>query len=884
MARRSGPRRHGGRRLARRPNDHNARPRPRKVTDPARGFDPLAQGGRRFSGAIPMRKGVDGTKLLFYTSYHEFVAALVALVHPLIAQLGRGDVSDDAAQLRGITGPSGPRLVVQALLDEAVLTYLPDYDARTLASAQIIVEAGRVRQKASRLELAKLSAAAVLARLSGGELWVIDSDLIPRAWVRNAVVLYLRTFDPAPPELAEQIRDIWQHGHASIKWIVGQFASEYAAETIEAAAFTVAGQLFCEGRLAGPISEETLSLATTLGAVPAARPPVEPPGIIRDLEELVRVAGELGGPIEPGAEAEDDGDTKTVDIDAADVDPDRLSPRQREAYLRVLEAIREYDECGGGAAAVARRHGLEERSFQRAIKARAKYGIRSLVPYGRARGGGGSRLDSRMVALIEDLYVGPERLSIAAIVEHAKVRRLADDLDMERSPGRFAVAKVIERLMRREHKARSARAGKDSLPPAMYGRSIPTNGPAGLYTEVDEAWVDVVALAFDGEEVTVRLHIGVLICIATRTLLAVVISPKTLDQWDYRRLLLRAFLPKDQLAKRHGIKTEWPAGMLYIVRADRGKIETAQLVFEAAAGLPIIVEFAPIRDPHAKPFVEAANNVMQRLFEHRLKITTKSSPYHRGAHDPVLEAIRGQIDVDRVETALMRWIADVYHNRTHGGLRARPLAVWERRVAEFGLRRWLRPPDDLRSLLKRDAGPALVTNSGITYNGTWYGAGVLEHLWNTSLWRRVDDDDVRTIEVYDEFGNFVAVIKNDKLAEWPRPISTWELTLARQVARKTQSEGDEPALDENDLIHQELASPTDEARARRRRRYQADRAEEVATQAMAELVAGPTEAPPPANNPKRIPSVLTPPEAEDDDDREPLPIETDMEGSYDDAA
>lgn len=870
-----------------------AKGRPRRSNRAGReathGFDPIRQGNARFAGAVPMDKGIAGTRLLYFTSHHEFVAALIAVCHPGIAVIGRGDVSDTAARLRQITGPSGPRCVITGLLGEEVIPYLPDYDARTPSGAQVIIEAGEVRRKAAPRELAKLRAAQSLARLSGGALWVIDSDLVPEAWVRNAVVLYLRSFDWAPAPLVDAIRAISSRETASIKSLIARFAPEYPPEVVEAAGFKVAGCLLREGRLDAPIGRQTFALATRFRALGPEASPIAPPGIIRSVEELIRIADELGGPIIDDLEPEEpavlpDRAARQAAAMPAAIDADALPPDVREAYLKVMAAVSEQLEYGGSAAARARRHGLDVKDFQRAVRRFTRLGPAALVRHATMRYPRGSYVPERIVARIIELHTGSERLSAQAIVEHPDVHRLAVELGLKRAPGISAVQGVLRRSEQQDHRVRQARAGRALLPATMFGRSIPTNGPAAMVTELDEDFVDLLVLALNGTKVTIRLHMGILICIATRTVLAVVVSPKALDQWDYRRLLLRAFLPKDESRKRHRVRSAWPSGMVCIVRADRGKIETSKLVFQAAADLPIIVEFAPIRDGHGKPFVESFFKVSKQLLEHRLKITTKSSPLHRGAHDPAREAIRGELDVDRIETVLMRWIGDVYHNRHHGGLHATPSAVWADRVAEFGLRRWLRPPDELRSLLKRDAGLAQVTGKGITYRGRWYGARVLTHMGMLRLRRKVDDDDVRTIEVYDEAGAFVAVIGNEHLAKWGRPISAWELTIAAKAARRSKTVSDEQSgAGQRDAV--DAATPHRRATTVRRRQYRAERAEEAQTQAERDLLALAAIDPaiPPISSPDTD-WMVRPAIPDDRDEPEPLPTERETGAYRDDAA
>ena len=92
----------------------------------------------------------------------------------------------------------------------------------------------------------------------------------------------------------------------------------------------------------------------------------------------------------------------------------------------------------------------------------------------------------------------------------------------------------------------------------MTGRAASTEFVPGLRVEFDEATLDVKVLALAGTSTTIRLHIGLLIDVATRYPLSVVLSPKALDQWDFRRALLRALLPDDDFRARFGIERPSP--------------------------------------------------------------------------------------------------------------------------------------------------------------------------------------------------------------------------------------------------------------------------------------------------------------------------------------
>jgi Mu transposase, C-terminal len=816
------------------------------------GWDPLAQGLDRASSVIAIGdKGVEGTVGLLATSVAEFVAALIALLHPRIATIGRGDMSDAAARNRGATGPFGHRAPIRYVWEGKAHWYLPDYVAATADGRPIVIEAGIGAKKGEPRELAKLEAARAWAASQNGELWVIAAELVPGRWVRGALALYLARLDyRGPAAILGRIRGIWARESASIEALVERLADAADAETVRAAALKVAGDLLAEGRLELDLTTTVLTFATRLRARDALRPPLEPPGIIRDLERLAALA-------ERAAAAPAD----TAPADRPDIDPDTIEdPVQRDEFLRRRAAM--VDVLGGdAAAAAARRHGLDPRRVQQLVKAHRVHGDRALLPYGRA-GSPTSGPPAEVDAKIGELYRKAERPTIAAIVDDASLHALAKRLG-RRSPTRYEVDKVVRRLLRTDQATRQARAGRRLVPLTVSGRAVTTEFVPGSVTEFDECTLDAKVLALQGAQTTIRLHIGVLIDVATRHPLSVVVSPKALDQWDLRRAVLRALLPDDDLRARFGIRRRYARRPIpCVVRTDNGRIEVSRLAVDMACRTPFMLEWAPRRDGHAKPVVEALFGVLNRRFLHRITITTKQGPEALGVHDPDAAAIARGIDADRFERALMRVVFDVYPTAWHRGLHERPGAALDDALERFPVRTWQGSPDDLRRRLRRDEGTRLVVRQGISYKGAWYGAPWLADRLGTRVRIRVDEDDVRTLDAYDKAGAFLGVVGCERIAaRFGRAVSRWELDLERRADAAIAKAANEAATERQHEVTAELESPTEIVTKASRRRHHGRRAAETATAAEAAASAPDIpQAPAP-----RVKPTLALPTAEDGD-------------------
>jgi transposase InsO family protein len=800
--------------------------------DAPTGWDPLSQGTARFAGAIPSKKGPGGSRLLYFTSHNEEVAALVAEMSWFVTNVGRGDVSDNAARLRGITGPDGqPRFPLRYVFEGEAHWYLPDYVARGAAwagdhalGAQYIIEGGCIREKAGPQELAKLAAAREIVARSGGIVIVVDAEHVPARWYRNALTLHLRRFDyQGPTALLARIRGIWSTRRVSIADVVADLGAAHDPRVVEAAAFKVAGDLLAEGRLDVALESAVFSRSTRVSVVAEALPPNLPPGIVTDLEDLVRIAGKLGGPIsspEPLADK-----PKLSSIDPGSI----ADQRTRDEFLRRRAAIVATVRDGVSTAQAARDYGLEVRRFQQLKVAFGVAGEAALLPhatYERPK----FSLPDDVAKLIEQLHVRSERLGPTAIAEHRDLHALSRKLGLPRTPSVRQVRGVIRQLEKTSQAAREARAGRALVPSSVAGRSIDVEMRPGFLCELDEATMDVKAVALAGAPATIRLHLGAIVCVGTRMPLSMVVSPKALDQWDYRRLLLRAIVAKEALTNWATCTKKWNASAIpVILRADHGKINTCHLVFQAASDLAIALEFAPVRDAHGKPFIESFFGGLKREFEHRLTITTKSSPADRGLHDPDREAVRLRVTPEQVEQALIRYMVDAYSQSWHKKLREVPASVWNHSAQQFGVRTWQGEPDELRRLLKRDEGERKVERHGISYRGRWYGSPLLGSHGRETVRIKVDEDDMRALDVYDTSGKLLCAALCGELSAQGRPISRWELDLADELAKKLGSPANDAALEASHDIARQLLDRKkgDLAKFAGRRKHHERRAKEV---------------------------------------------------------
>lgn len=141
--------------------------------------------------------------------------------------------------------------------------------------------------------------------------------------------------------------------------------------------------------------------------------------------------------------------------------------------------------------------------------------------------------------------------------------------------------------------------------------------------------------------------------------------------------LRHALLPKEYIKDTYAeLGLTWPCfGWFERVLMDNGPEFHAEAVADALLSLGIATEFAPSREPNAKPFVERFNKRINYELIHTLPGSTLDHHHKRVGFDPFEEASLNLKELDR---ACHKWICENYHRRPHRGLGGRsPLEVWE---------------------------------------------------------------------------------------------------------------------------------------------------------------------------------------------------------------
>jgi len=143
------------------------------------------------------------------------------------------------------------------------------------------------------------------------------------------------------------------------------------------------------------------------------------------------------------------------------------------------------------------------------------------------------------------------------------------------------------------------------------------------------------------------------------------------------QVIERAISPKASwLARFPKVINEWPArGLpLRIVPDNAAEFHAGNLVI-AFTEMGIEIMFPRSRGPQMKGAVERFFKTLNMGLIHTLPGTTFSNVKHRGDYIPEKHAC---LTLQALESALIKWIVDIYHQAPHKGLDSKtPMAVWK---------------------------------------------------------------------------------------------------------------------------------------------------------------------------------------------------------------
>ena len=486
-------------------------------------------------------------------------------------------------------------------------------------------------------------------------------------------------------EIASALLAHWPWGDPrSVKDFIRLLGARWSEFEVEAAVWKMVGDAAAEGRLLVDLTEEELTLSTSLALLKPGAPPILPDPLPSSLEKAEQ------GEIEAQAEIGEDGDAP-IELQSAipgpTFDDSSLGEEERKQFNNNLSAVQAV-LAGGSLRGVAKEKGMGTGTLSRLVKRTREFGQIACVPYGvyhRKRS-----LRPEFQDLIRKLYTQAMRPSVQAIYEDHRLKALAQKLTKREgvpvlTPSYWQVYYFVQSISK-EPSVAEARSGlkhpqREPQSPYSYVLSIPS---AALICQVDEHTIDQYIVAQDGTPITRRVHGAVLVCVKTGAILAGVLSLDSLKEEDYMRLIKQAMEPKDRLVRLYECMNPWPCyAKPGLVQHDRGKIFTSERATQVLVDrFKITSEQTPPFTPSANGTAEAVFAWMTRKFEHRMPGTTKANPGDRGAYDSLREAEKAGITLDLLEKYFIQAIVDDYMQDSNDLRRQTPAVLWQHAVQE----------------------------------------------------------------------------------------------------------------------------------------------------------------------------------------------------------
>lgn len=195
--------------------------------------------------------------------------------------------------------------------------------------------------------------------------------------------------------------------------------------------------------------------------------------------------------------------------------------------------------------------------------------------------------------------------------------------------------------------------------------------------EIDHTALDVMAVDPVTGRMIGRPFLTVVLDRYSRMIMAFWLHFAAPNTESVLQVIERAICPKASwLAKFPKVINEWPArGLpLRIVPDNAAEFHADNLVI-AFTEMGIEIMFPRSRGPQMKGAVERFFRTLNMGLIHTLPGTTFSNVKERGDYIPEKHAC---LTLQALESALIKWIVDIYHQTPHKGLDSKtPMAVWK---------------------------------------------------------------------------------------------------------------------------------------------------------------------------------------------------------------
>jgi putative transposase len=458
-------------------------------------------------------------------------------------------------------------------------------------------------------------------------------------------------------------------------------------------------------------------------------------------------------------------------------------PYWKTVYYRWFKSFVESGEDPRVLAPQFKKRGNKQRRFAKGSKAKGqKFSEKEL------------KLALEVADVVEDVineeYLNPQRLSVSEVYDKLEIRiadinKLRDAGDQLPTPHKDTIYDIVSRLD--EYEKDRARFGKryaDNKHRCNKQALQPTR-PLER-TEIDHTKLDLFVVDEETRLPLGRPTLTMLLDKFSREVLGICNGFDPPSYLSVMNCLLHAIKPKSYVKKEFpAVQNDWEAyGLPELIVVDNGKEFHSKAFEDACLQLGIVVMYSPPYQPRYKGAIERFFSTLNKRLLHQQRGTTFSNIFERRDYDPRKNAV---ISFSAFMELLHVWIADVYHQSYHRGLRDIPAHVWREGIKQH-------PPalpgraEELRVLLghveHRVIGP-----SGVELHTLFYNCEELSTLRGqpgvkgTKFAVKYDPEDISAVYVYDRLKDkYLAVPALDQ--NYARGLSLWQHQVIQANAKR----------------------------------------------------------------------------------------------------